>query len=260
MREAERYQARSEEYAQHEEDEPAASVSAAVCAESMGAIASRRVLILKYLEKRRVHDAWLVAHSLALLALCKSNCNAQAVTSQSITYYLCKYTTKPNKENAFNLQNAVEGAEKVLLRAGSLASQAAGGEASSTSTSESIKEEERRSEFRRGLSVLCSAVREHTKEESIGGPRASFANLRQELYISSHKFANLMLAQGLAVMEKKPVGGRIRHGVFVSSIEDYLHRPVCLSDVSIFSDALQSRRLTARGSDSSQARAVRFPG
>ena len=210
---------------------PGSSAADCVNSSSRGCVTS-----LKFEEKRTDLDCWLVSHSLALVAMCKSNCNIQAITSQTVTWYVTKYISKPNPDSARDLRYAIEGAEKALARAAAARAQAVVGKTSlSASARLAAEEEQQRLEFSRGLSVLCSAVRDHTKEESSGAPRACYINLRQDIYMCSHRFANLILAQGLAVMQNLPVGGRIRHGSFVSSIEDYLHRPLELNGLSLFS-------------------------
>ena len=192
-----------------------------------------KVLILKFDEQRGVFDGWRVSTNCALLALCKSNCNVQAVTSQAITYYVCKYTSKPNKENAQSLRAAVDGAEKVLRTpyapvAPTAAARGAGFPGPGGDQPDS------NAEFRRGLRVLTSAAREHTKAESCGAPRAAFVNLRGRVFFSSHSFVNVLLVQALAVIDNLPVSGQVRHGVFCSSIEDYVNRPEAHEGLSFF--------------------------
>jgi hypothetical protein len=164
-----------------------ASPSERVNCSSLDDVVSHCVTSLKFEERRSDLDGWLVRHSLALLAVCKSNCNVQAVTSQAITFYVTKYVTKPNKDNAVSLRNAMEGAEKALARATSPVAAVVGESGSSASARLAAEEEQRRLEFNRGLGVLCSAVREHTKEESLAlvmpifGGRSSSAHTRLQI-------------------------------------------------------------------------------
>ena len=176
-----------------------------------------KIVSFKISLRRDPASTWVAAYNVTLGDCCGCNCNVQYCKNCIVSLYAGMYGTKSTKENTESLANAVNSATRTVAR---------------LELDPSLPSNE--TDFKKGLALLNSAWRGHTKSEVVGCPRAGLLCLDMDLaWFMSHECVNLYPTAMRDLLLGQPSGffASANSRVRVPQAKDYFYRPSCLEEL-----------------------------